>query len=394
MKKKTISIIPIIAIVISSLALSAFNAFAKTQPLILNAKITGIIDGVDDMAWFIYTPDESGVYSFLSYNIPASEAYLFIKEIDPDTGVKKYTQLAYSNSDADYTENGHNSRQFCLTYHLEKGVTYYFTAGWYLSDSRVDGNTNVMLRCDSYDNEIESISAVCNAELEAFTDGYWKTDSNNQKYFYYDTSKLISNMVVTIHYSDGRESTVIGADEIDGYQIKYTHNQITNHWYPYNDPNYTKNILTVGILNTSADVDINIIYGGIYTVTGIVSDTIGKPVENAGITKDGALIATTDSEGKFSFLASSGSGIYKINALNSIERTVEIITSANSDKNNFTKTPIVLCTYDYIGDNVINAKDFAIMKKNMPNDELSSRTDDFAKHINFTKQNYSDLTLK
>lgn len=394
MNKKILSITLIITIVISSLAFSVFNAFAKTQSLILDLKTTSVIDGVDDMAWFIFTPEESGIYSFLSYNIPASEAYLFIKEIDPDTGAKKYTQLAYSNSDDNYVENGHNNRQFCLTYHLEKGVTYYFTAGWFLSDSRVDGTTTVMLRCDSYDNEIESITAVCDAELEAYTDGVWKTDADNRQYYFYNISKLIPNTTVTIHYTDGNEFSIKGAEEIDGYKIKYTHTQATTHWYTQEDPNYTQNILTIEVLNTSVDINVNIIHGELYPVKGIVVDTIGNPVANAKIIKDSGIIAATDSEGKFVFNTNAGNSEYIITAPNAIDRTIEITTSANSDKNNFTEKPIALCTYDYVGDSVINAKDFALMTKNVPSEELDLIRENFAKHINFTKKDYPKLILK
>jgi len=77
--KKLISLLLALVLILSVCAL-ALTAFGKSQELTLNVKQSAVIDGEDDLEWFYYTPEKSGVYSFLSYNIPASEAYLFVKE--------------------------------------------------------------------------------------------------------------------------------------------------------------------------------------------------------------------------------------------------------------------------------------------------------------------------
>ena len=192
MKKKIISVILAIVTVISCFAV-AFNAYGKIYELELGVKTTGVIDGEDDLIRFSFTPEESGTYSFLSYNVPATEAYLFVKEVDPETGYKEFVQLAYSNSDPNYQENEHSNRQFCLTYHLEKGVKYYFDAGWYLSDTRVSGTITVMLRCDEYDVVFDRIEATCPIMIDVYSDGSFSTDSNGEQYFLYNLSKVIAN---------------------------------------------------------------------------------------------------------------------------------------------------------------------------------------------------------
>ena len=124
MKKKLISVLLAVLLLLSCMSAS-ISAFATTRPIQLDVKVTNILDGAGDMNWYTFTPVASGTYSFLSYNVPASEAYLFVKEKDPETGKKVYKQLEFSNSDPNYQENGHNILQFCLTYYLEKGVKFW-----------------------------------------------------------------------------------------------------------------------------------------------------------------------------------------------------------------------------------------------------------------------------
>lgn len=107
MSKKIISLILAVVLAISCFAIT-FSAYGKIQELVLDGDFQCEIDGADDLAWFSYIPEISGTYSFLSYNTPATEAYLFIKEYDSETDTKQYVQLAYSNSDPNYAENSHN----------------------------------------------------------------------------------------------------------------------------------------------------------------------------------------------------------------------------------------------------------------------------------------------
>lgn len=391
--KKILCFTIIIAVLLSSFALSVLNAYAQTQKLVLDVRASGTINGENDLAWFTYTPDESGLYSFLSYNVYASEGYLFIREKNPD-GSKTYKQLSYAINDPDYAINEHNFRQFCLTYHLEKGVTYYFAAGFYLSEERVSGNMTVMLRCDKYDTSIESITASCNAELEAYQDGSMMTDSNGVQYFMYDISKIISNTTVTIYYFDGTSSSVTGDELIDGYIISYRHNQYSAHWYPQESDEYTANTFTVKVLDKSFSFDIKIIYSARYNVYGKITDTLGNPITNASvITSTHETVATTNINGEFSFSSTAGFNSYTIKAENAIDRHIRILVTANNSKNNYTSTPIELCAYDYCHDGFINAKDFAIIKRSVSSQELELIKNDFQSHINFTQENYGAFEL-
>ena len=62
MKKKILSVVLVLAIVISSLAVS-MTAFASAQTLLLDLTTSAKLSGSEDMAWFIYTPDKSGTYT-------------------------------------------------------------------------------------------------------------------------------------------------------------------------------------------------------------------------------------------------------------------------------------------------------------------------------------------
>ncbi|MGN1124116.1 MAG: hypothetical protein ACI4RR_07205, partial [Eubacterium sp.] len=353
--KKALSMLITAMLILSSLAFT-FSAFGKTQTLILNTKMTETIDGVDDVAQFIFVPDESGTYSFLSYNVPASEAYLLIREVNSETNQKEYVQLAYSCSDPDYQENGHNSRQFRLTYHLEKGVTYYFWAGWYLSENRTDGTMTVMLRCDQYDSNIEKITISCPASLDAYTDGMWMTDLEGSKYYHYNTTRLEANMTVTIHFNDGEQISATGQEEINGYRIIYLHSQSTNHWYPQSDENYTENTFTVKVLDKTASMDVPINIGARFAVKGIVTDMLGNPIENAEIRNTQGSVVYTDFNGVFCFYTVPGDYSMTVCSDNSLDRKFRLVVSALADDNDFTSVPIQLCDYEYVKDGIINAK--------------------------------------
>lgn len=389
--KKALSILITAMLILSSLAFT-FSAFGKTQTLILNTKMTETIDGVDDVAQFIFVPDESGTYSFLSYNVPASEAYLLTREVNSETNQKEYVQLAYSCSDPDYQENGHNSRQFRLTYHLEKGVTYYFWAGWYLSENRTDGTMTVMLRCDQYDSNIEKITISCPASLDAYTDGMWMTDLEGSKYYHYNTTRLEANMTVTIHFNDGEQISATGQEEINGYRIIYLHSQSTNHWYPQSDENYTENTFTVKVLDKTASMDVPINIGARFAVKGIVTDMLGNPIENAEIRNTQGSVAYTDFNGVFCFYTVPGDYLMTACSDNSLDRKFRVVVSAVADDNDFTSVAIQLCDYEYVKDGIINAKDYAVLKKVYP--EKDEEREYFSEVINFTANEYPELNLR
>lgn len=390
MKKKIISLFLALIIAIGSLTVS-FVAFASSRTLILGTKITSAIDGEDDLCRFIFTPSESGTYSFLSYNVPASEAYLFVRE--NEDGKKVYRQLAYSNSDPNYKENGHNQLQFCLTYHLEKGVKYYFDASWYLSDSRTSGNFTVMLRCDVYDSEVETLTVLNDSKLSIYSDGEWQTDADGNRYFYYNISKIISNLSVTVTYADGRSVTSVGEDTVDGYKIDYKQNQAYVHWYPKSSPDYKSNILTVSVLGKSVDIEIEIEPNSMNLVNGKVVDMLKEPVQNAKIKLNGTVLASTDSNGEFWFYSNSSVLEYSVSLDNAIKREFTMLISVDDKKNDYRNLPIEICTADFSGDGFVNAKDYVMMKKSLKGEEFEKVYLQYKKCVNFSKTNYPKLTL-
>lgn len=390
MKKRIVSLLTAFTMLVSICAVT-FNAWAII-PLTLDMEAQETIDGADDLAWFSFTPQASGTYSFLSYNIPASEGYLFIREVDKVTNTKQYVQLAYSNSDENYIENGHNSRQFCLTYHLEAGVKYFFAAGWYLSGDRTTGTMKVKLRCDGYDSQIERIEASTVATLDSYNDGMWKSDANGERYFFYNISKIIANTTVTLFYLDGTTSKATGKEVIDGFTINYYHDQVNTHWYPQADEQYTSNKLTVQVLDKSTTIDVEILTAARFYTIGTVTDNDGEAIENAEIIYRGVAIAATDVGGKFYFYVPSGKYECVVAAENCVDRNVSITVSSTSE-NDFQATPITLCANDYNDDNIVNAKDFAVMNKIFSEQEIEEKRESFVRDINFSTSSYPPLSL-
>lgn len=397
-KKKILSVFLALCVVVLS-AVAAFSTFGATKPIELDKKVTGILDGSEDMNWYTFTPAASGTYSFLSYNVPASEAYLFIKQKDPDTGKKSYVQLEYSNSDANYEQNGHNRLQFCLTYYLQKGVTYYFAAGWREPET-IDISTNmtVMLRCDEYYEKIvDSIELSCPAYLQAYVDGQWLQDpSGTYSYFYYNLQKIMANMTITVHFADGRTSTVTGKDTVEGYDIIFNHSQSQNHWYPQNAPEYTANTLTVRIADASADFDVPIRSSSMFAVSGKVVDTNGDPVSGVRIfNKDsGSTLATTDSNGNYYFATVTGSYNISVTGGDIVTRDVKMEVGAIAGGNDFSSYPIEVVRCDYVDDDVINAKDYAYIIRNFDSPQLDEIKEYYKTIINFSSGDYSAMSIK
>lgn len=401
MKKKIITAVLIAAILISSVALS-FTAFASSQELKLNVKTTTSMSGVDDLEWFYFTPDQSGTYSFMSFNVPKCDGYLFVREIDPETKQKYQKQLAYAgpyvNIEPDeakreemnlphYREYGRNDYQFCLTYHLEAGTRYYFAAGWYLS-TQTRQQFDVMLVCDSYDdNVISSIEVLDMPELEAYTGGEWRTDANGKEYYHYNLNRIISNTTIKLNYLYGDSVIVTGKQEIDGYKINYNENQYEEHWYLENDPGYFGNKITISILDKEVTAKVSIEIGGRYSLKGKVINLAGQPVKNAVVTVDGVK-AYTNADGAFSIYSSAGYKDISIKTDTSIDLHKTILISAGA--NNITQ-PFVLCNCDFIKDGYINAKDYSYIIKNYSDEELDKLQDEFQASINFSKDSYESL---
>lgn len=395
MKKRALAVFMALCVVISCLS-GTISAYATTRTIQLDVRVTNMLDGSEDMNWYIYTPEVSGTYSFLSYNVYASEAYLFVKEKDPDTGKKIYTQLEYSNLSPDYKENGQSGiLQFCLTYYLEAGVTYYFAAGW-SHETTIDKSTSmtVMLRCDAYGEKvIDSIDVSCPATLSAYIDGQWQKDTDGVSYFYYNLSRIMANITITIHYNDGSTSTVIGKDEIDGYDILFTHTQSVNHWYAQSTPEYTANTLTIKIADASVDFDVPIEISSMYAVKGTVVDTDGNPVANARIvnSNSNSTLATTDANGKYYFASLTGKYNITVRCDHAVSRNVEMMVGTGQSGNSF--EPIQMVTCDYVDDEIINAKDYAYIVRNLSGSELDEKKEQFSNYINFSQDDYEPVTL-
>lgn len=389
MKKKILSVILIAVIIISSIALS-FTAFASSQELKLNVKATAIMSGVDDLEWFYFTPEQSGIYSFMSFNVPKCDGYLFVREIDPETKRKEYKQLAYAGpeSESHYKEFGRNAYQFCLTYHLEAGTRYYFAAGWYLS-TQTRQQFDVMLICDSYDeNAIESIEVLDIPDLNAYTGGEWKQDKDGKDYYHYDLSRIISNTQIKVNYSYGESTIVTGKQEVNGYQINYNDNQYEEHWHPNNDPDYSGNKIIIRILDTEISANVNIVIGNRYPLYGRVVNLAGQPVENAVVSIDG-MKAYTKSDGSFSIYSAAGYKNISISTDTAIVLSKTILVSAGTT--DLRQQPFNLCNCDFIKDGYINAKDYSYIIKNYSGEELEKLKEEFQASINFSKDGYENL---
>lgn len=382
MKKKIISIILALAILSSVFALS-LTALASSQVLQLDKKATTNMNGTDDLEWFLFTPDQSGIYTFLSFNVPRSEAYLFTRELDPETGGKKLVQLAYNNSSPDYKERGQgNAAQICLTYHLEAGTTYYFGVGWWLPQT--DSKFTVMLTCDSYDNTaIESITIDSTPTLTAYEDGYWNTDAKGKEYFSYDLALIISNTTITVRFTDGSVETVTGAQTIRDYNIRFLANQFDTHWYPSGDPEYTGNYLTIKILDKTAKTRIAV-HLQTTNVKGKLVNRVGEPIANAAISMNSTIIGYTESDGSFSFYSGTGNRNVTFSTPSSINITKTLMLSERLT-NDLTDKPIVMCNCDYVKDGVINAKDYAHIQKKLSGNALKTAEAEFEKSINYMK---------
>lgn len=391
MKKKRIIAFVLAAIMtFCSFASGLFSALAKTQALVLNTEITNTTDGLNDKNWYYFTPDQTGMYTFLSYNrYLYAEAYLF------ELSGKEYTQLGYSNLSPNYQYYSQpNKYQFCLSYQLEAGKTYYYAAGW--DSERTSGEMKVKLVYEGGEEDvIDFLEVSCDAELSWYTDGTWETDSAGEAYFHYNYSRILQNMTVTIHYKNGNTSSAYaGADSIDGYSIKYSNNQAASHWYPKADEKYTGNYITISILNKSAEYDVVINQDALFTVYGSVCDYVsGGAISGAVIRVNNSDVATTDSNGVFSFVSAPGTYNATLSGKNIITRAFKITVNVNSDLNDHRAKPVGVAASDYVSDGIINAKDFGYIQKNFSGEKQTAESMKIKDLINFTTNDYEELAI-
>ncbi len=392
-EKRIIAIVLTLSIIASVLSV-CFNAFAKSQRLILDVLYSDSMDGSEDLLWYIYTPEASGTYSFMSFNVPHSEAYLFTKQSNAMQSDKVMTQLAYSESSPDYAERGQSGRiQFCLTYHLEAGVTYYYAAGWWSSE-RTSGTMKVKLTCDEYDAvPVESIDLRCDVSYDENTNGRWTTDSAGNDYFLYDLSRLLTNMTVTVNYTDGTSSSVTGQDEIDGNRISFLTEQEEKHWYPLSNPAYSGNTITVTVLGVSEVFNVQINETDLKTVKIKTVDFVTGEALSGVTVRRGNDTATTDESGVATLSVKAGENEIELSAYQAITRDITISLGTNVVMADFTYEPIQLVTGDFNSDSVINGKDYAYILRNYSGEPQSAEIARFKGQINFKKKNYEPLTL-
>lgn len=395
MKNKIFASVLAVCVVVSCLSF-AVSAFGSTiHPLELDIQVSTSTDE-NRTSWYSYTPVAAGTYSFLSYNTAATQCKLYVKEMNPDTGEEEYVLLAHEKSDKNYVQNNHGSRQFCLTYDLEKDVTYYYEAFYPFADTPANSRMAVKLRCDEYkESIIDHIELSCPAALASCQNGWWNKDnSTGEWYFYYNVSRIITNMYITVYFSNGDVKKVSGVDEeIDGYKIMFNHNQMSKqeHWYPQASSKYTANTLTVSILDASADFDVPIELAS-YAVSGKVVDCDGNPIKNAQVSAVNQSLKT-DANGEFIFAASAGKLDLSVTADNALERKITVNVKKDFDKNDFLQTPVMLVNCDYVNDGVINAKDYAYVSQNLSGDELEKAKSQISDHINFGLDSYEKLVL-
>lgn len=398
MKNKILASVLAVCVVVSCLSF-AVSAFGSTiHPLELDIQITTNTDE-NKACWYSYTPVAAGTYSFLSYNTPATQCKLYIKEMNPDTGEEEYVLLKHAKSDTEhYLENGHNNRQFCLTYDLETDKTYYFEAFYSYADTPVSMSRNitVKLRCDAYkESIIDHIELSCPATLASCRNGWWNKDNSTGEWYYvYNPSTIITNMSITVYFTNGDVKKVSGIeDEIDGYKIMFTHKQISTqeHWYPQASSKYKGNTLTVSILDASADFDVPIDLVN-YAVSGKVVDYFGNPIKNAQVVAANQTLKT-DANGEFVFASAAGELDVSIASDMAITRKIQINVNNSFDKNAFLQTPVTIINSDYITDGVINAKDYAYISQNLSGDELEKAKTQISDNINLDTSRYEELVL-
>lgn len=398
--KKIMATVLACAVIISSLAFGLLSAYAETVTItdaMIGIDIVKSTVGYDDNVWYVYTPSKTGIYTLygLSDNLFATEAYLFEKTEDAD-GKKMYTQLAYSNSNPNYANyEGAAKRQFCLQYRLIEGVTYYYAAGWN-STSR-SGSIAVRFINESYDDtEIVRVTPSCSAELTWYTDGSWETDDSGNAYYLYNPSKIIQNMTVTVEFADGTVLTSgVGDSTVGGYPITYTHRQSEVHWYNKENENYTANTLTVSVLSKSADYEVNINQSALLNVTGRVTDILdGASVENARIVIGSNTVATTKSDGTFTFAYSPGTYEVTVEGDSVLSRTFTLkVDAVNVSNNNHTEQPIGVVTVDYVNDGIINGRDYAYITGTLSGSSQKAAKSEFASYTGFEKTDYDALVL-
>lgn len=95
-------------------ALCGGDSFEDAEVITLNAYYTVNIDEQHELRYFKFVPASTGMYSFVS------------TANDCDPVVRLYNS---SKQQIEYDDDSASNQNFCLTYHLMSGITYYIRAG-------------------------------------------------------------------------------------------------------------------------------------------------------------------------------------------------------------------------------------------------------------------------
>ena len=202
-------------------------------------------------------------------------------------------------------------------------------------------------------------------------------------------------MSLTVEFDDGTVLTSSPGDTtVEGYPITYTHNQTNEHWYSQNSEGYTANTLTITVLNKSVDYEVIINQSALFTVKGkVVDDYDNSPVANATVKLSNAAVASTGSDGTFSFVYAPGKYKVSVSGESVLERTFTLTVDINDSVNDHTSTPVGVKNIDYVNDGIINGRDYAYIKTSLAPSAQTKAKGAFYADTGFEKSDYPKLEL-
>jgi len=233
--KKTVAIVLAVIMLTSVMSTAVFAVEIPSQEgcteLSLDEQITANIMEGEQYAWFAFTPEESGNYTFES----------FADELDPEVNIfdSEGNDVNYEGGDDHGSSNNFRKTAFLYAYE-----TYYLRTWIYDNAFLNECEIPVMVTKVIYDDlGIENID-IDPVTIKAFSDGYFSWDDNDNRYFHYTYPELLSCQVkfadseeietYDINYSYTAEyDDVYYYIDIDGteLEIRFEDNQRSNHWY-------------------------------------------------------------------------------------------------------------------------------------------------------------------
>lgn len=218
MKKKTISILLAICMLVCMCPLSAFAA----EPTVINEcrLITAFLSNDEPTLKFSFTPTESGTYIFNSNG----DADVMAELTDAD-GI----HLAEND---DSVNGGIN---FSLAYNLTAGSTYIYSVSAAYEDVLESGSVSFMYSLVRAEKDIQSVRANNTIEYTQNSNGWYCADrpaGSNETihWFFYEVPY---DADITVFYQDGtmEDTTITEFSERTGIDIQVTSDQsATNQW--------------------------------------------------------------------------------------------------------------------------------------------------------------------